>query len=70
MSLRITAAEIFRKVTPQGPLYGPPTPEGIKLPWPNYIKYNLPRPLMTMKSTSQDVYYKVKDKIFYMIRGQ
>ena len=68
-NVRIKAAEIFREVTPNGPVNGPPLPEGLSIPWPGFMKYNLPEPLLTLRTRSQNMYYGVKDKIFYGIRG-
>jgi len=66
MSLRTSAAEIFRQITPQGPLYGPPTPEGIKLSWPSQVRGHIPQ----VVSKAHYGFYSVKDKIFYAIRGR
>jgi len=72
MNFRDKAADLYNAVTPQGPLYGLPLPEGLwkVLPrsvtqWPLSVKHHMPIAV----SVVDGYYYMAKDKIYKMIRG-
>ena len=71
MSFRTKSAELFRQVTPQGPLYGLPLPEGLNIEWPDKVRQAIRSggEWTNWVSKAHFGYYKVKDKVFYMIRG-
>jgi len=65
--IRQGTAEVFRQVTPQGPLYGPPLPEGLGIKWPEgFMRDKL---YTDPVSKINSAYSRCKDKIFYIVRG-